>query len=69
MQFTNIEEIGGRAPGIHRICLNFLIIWFLLWVFLILTLIFMGGRERRMDLLTKTHETNITERSSRRTNI
>lgn len=25
MQFTNIEEIGGEASGIHSICLNCLL--------------------------------------------
>ena len=42
IQFTNTEEIEGRALGIHSICLNCLIISFLLRVFLTLTLIFIG---------------------------
>ena len=42
IQFTNTEEIEGRALGIHSICLNCLIISFLLQVFLTLTLIFIG---------------------------
>ena len=72
IQFTNTEEIEGRALGMHSICLNCLIILLLLWVFLTLTLIFIGRGlgGRCMDLLSKIHETNLTERSSMiRTNI
>ena len=72
IQFTNTEEIEGRALGIHSICLNCLIISFLLWVFLTLTLIFIGQGwgGRCMDLLSKIHEINLAERGSMiRTNI
>lgn len=50
---------------IHSIYINCLIIWFLLWVFHILTDFYVseGGR-RYTNLLTKIDETNLTERSS-----
>lgn len=61
---------GKGTLEIHSICINYLIIWFLLWVFHILTDFYVdGGGRRYANLLTKIDETNLTERSAtKRTN-